>query len=50
MKTLDRKYKLNCINILSIVQCWIQASKPEPLKQDTQKENKKIIFNLTYLD
>ena len=31
----------NCyiiISILFIVQCWPQASKPEPLKQDTQKE------------
>ena len=36
--------------ILFIVQCWTQASKPEPLKQDTQKgkDNKKenkFIFN-----
>ena len=34
--------------ILFIVQCWTQASKPGPLKQDTQKENKlfkiKIFF------
>ena len=30
------------IIILFIVQCWTQASKPEPLKQDTQKEKKKI--------
>ena len=31
------------IIILFIVQCWTQASKPEPLKQDTQKgkENRK---------
>ena len=35
-----------------IVQCWTQASKPEPLKQDTQKgkdnikENKLIINTL----
>ena len=29
-----------------IVQCWTQASKPEPLKQDTQKEKEnKLIFN-----
>ena len=28
--------------ILFIEQCWTQASKPEPLKQDTQKEKKKI--------
>ena len=32
--------------ILFIVQCWTQASKPEPLKQDTQKEKiNKLIFN-----
>ena len=30
------------IIILFIVQCWTQASKPEPLKQDTQKEKNKI--------
>ena len=29
------------IYLLFIVQCWTQASKPEPLKQDTQKEKKK---------
>ena len=34
------------IIILFIVQCWTQASKPEPLKQDTQKEKgNKLIFN-----
>ena len=34
------------IIILFIVQCWTQASKPEPLKQDTQKEKEnKLIFN-----
>ena len=27
------------ISILFIVQCWTQASKPEPLKQNTQREN-----------
>ena len=28
------------------MQCWTQASKPEPLKQDTQKEKEnKLIFN-----
>ena len=27
--------------VLFIVQCWAQASKPEPLKQDIQKEKKK---------
>ena len=26
------------------MQCWTQASKPESLKQDTQKENK-LEFN-----
>ena len=30
------------IIILFIVQCWTQALTPEPLKQDTQKEKKKI--------
>ena len=35
---------------LFIVQCWTQASKPEPLKQDTQKgkdnrKENKFIFN-----
>ena len=36
----------NIIIILFIVQCWTQASKPEPLKQDTQKgKENKIIFN-----
>ena len=30
-------FKNIIIIILFIVQCWIQASKPEPLKQDTQK-------------
>ena len=30
------------IIILFIVQCWTQASKPEPLKQDPQKEKTKI--------
>ena len=48
-----------CINILKpyiiiiilfIVRCWTQASKPEPLKQDTQKrkdnrKENKFIFN-----
>ena len=34
------------IIILFIVQCWTQASKPEPIKQDTQKEKEnKLIFN-----
>ena len=38
------------IIILFIVQCWTQASKPEPLKQDTQKgknnrKENKFIFN-----
>ena len=33
------------IIILFIVQCWTQASKPKPLKQNIQKEKKKIIFN-----
>ena len=34
------------IIILFIVQCWTQASKPEPLKQDTQKEKEnKLILN-----
>ena len=38
------------IIILFIVQCWTQASKPEPLKQDTQKrkdnrKENKLIFN-----
>ena len=28
--------------ILFIVQSWTQASKPEPLKQDTQKKKKKL--------
>ena len=28
------------------MQCWTQASKPEPLKQDIQKEKEnKLIFN-----
>ena len=36
--------------LLFIVQCWTQASKPEPLKQDTQKgkdnrKENKLIFN-----
>ena len=29
------------IIILFIVQCWTQASKPEPLKQITQKRKRK---------
>ena len=38
------------IIMLCIVQCWTQASKPQPLKQDTQKgkenrEENKFIFN-----
>ena len=34
------------IIILFIVQCWTQASKPEPIKQDTQKEKEsKLILN-----
>ena len=37
------KHKLIIIIILFIVQCRTQSSKPEPLKQDTQK--KKIIEN-----
>ena len=33
------------IIILFIVQCWTQASKPEALKQGTQKEKaNKLIF------
>ena len=35
-------YDYDFIIILFIVQCWTQASKPEPLKKDTQKEKKKI--------
>ena len=32
--------------LLFIVQCWTQASKPEPLKQDTQKEKEnKLMLN-----
>ena len=38
---LNNRYIIIII-ILFIVQCWTQASKPEPLKQDTQKEKKKI--------
>ena len=34
------------IIILFIVQCWTLASKPEPLKQDTQKgKENKLMFN-----
>ena len=36
------QYIIIIIIILFIVQCWTQASKPEPLKQDTQKEKNKI--------
>ena len=33
------------IIILFVVQCWTQESKPEPLKQDTQKgKENKLIF------
>ena len=32
---------------LFIVQCWTQASKLEPLKQDKQKEKKKINLHST---
>ena len=39
---LNLNVKTELIIILFIVQCWTQASKPEPLKQDTQKEKKKI--------
>ena len=32
--------------MLFIVQCWTQAIKPEPFKQDSQKEKaNKLIFN-----
>ena len=37
-----QKQSVFIIIILFIVQCWTQASKPEPLKQDTQKEKNKI--------
>ena len=41
-ETIIIKLNIIIIIILFIVQCWTQASKPEPLKQDTQKEKKKI--------
>ena len=46
----DDNNVLIIIIILFIVQCWTQASKPEPLKQDTQKgkdnrKGNKLIFN-----
>ena len=37
--------KVIIIFILFIVQCWTQASKPEPLKQDTQKKNKINLYS-----
>ena len=49
--THDFSYTFNIIIItLFIVQCWTQASKPEPLKQDTQKEKKKINLYSTFKD
>ena len=32
-----KPYIIIIIIILFIVRCWTQTSKPEPLKQDTQK-------------
>ena len=28
------------------MQCWTQASKPEPLKQETQKEKTKKLYSI----